>query len=77
MSLNNRQWAYIKGSGYKSLKEHIGNKLKKEDINERYIPLNNQLIEILTEFKHSNEYFSNPDGRLFFKNDCVASVMSN
>jgi len=72
-----RQWDYLKGSGYKSLKARLGNKTKNEDINERYIPLNNQLLNVLLEFKNSSEYFPNPDGRLFYKNDCAASVMRN
>lgn len=71
-----RQWDYVNGSGFTGLKDPDGYKYE-GDIKERYLPLSNQLIELLKEYKTSSEYVKNDDSRLFYKPNCKAKVLSN
>ena len=71
-----RQWDYVKGTGFTSLKDPLRYKNEGE-IKERYLPLPDQLIEILKTFKSSSKYTNNKESRLFYKNGTTAQALSN
>ncbi|MFJ7746701.1 tyrosine-type recombinase/integrase [Peribacillus sp. NPDC097295] len=71
-----RQWDYVKGDGFTSLKDPLRYK-NEGDIKKRYLPLSDQLVELLKTYKSSPEYTSNKEGRLFYKHGTNAQALSN
>lgn len=72
-----QQWDYKKGSGFADLKDPNLNRKDDTDIKERTIPLSSQTIALLKTFQKSDSYIINEHGRLFYKANCKAQVMSN
>lgn len=72
-----QQWDYKKGSGFTELKDPNLNQKDDTDIKERTIPLSSQTMALLKTFQKSDSYIENEHGRLFFKSNCKAQVMSN
>ncbi|MFJ7371950.1 tyrosine-type recombinase/integrase [Lysinibacillus capsici] len=72
-----QQWDYKKGSGFIDLKDPNLNQKDDTDIKERTIPLSSQTMALLKTFQKSDSYIENEHGRLFYKTNCKAQVMSN
>ncbi|AHN24413.1 tyrosine-type recombinase/integrase [Lysinibacillus varians] len=72
-----QQWLYTKGSGFTDLKNPNIYQKDDTDIKERTIPLSNQTITLLKTFQKSDSYIENEHGRLFYKANCKAQVVSN
>jgi len=72
-----QQWNYKTGSGFTDLKNPNLYQKDDTDIKERTIPLSNQIITLLKIFQKSYSYIENEHGRLFYKPNCKAQVVSN